>query len=59
MHFLTSLIMAAAFLFVICLSLVKLTLEISQVSVHESPAILGTPCKPASAEAPPAKATES
>jgi hypothetical protein len=36
MHFLTSLIMVAGLLFVVCLSLVILTLEISRVSVHES-----------------------
>jgi hypothetical protein len=59
MYFLTSLIMVAGFLFVVCLSLVKLTWELLQVSIHESPAILETPCQPAGAEAPPAKATES
>jgi hypothetical protein len=58
MHFLTSLIIVAGLVFVVCLSLVKLTWELSQVSVHESPAILETPSNPASSEEPAAKATE-
>jgi hypothetical protein len=57
MHFL--LIIFAGFMFVVCLCLAKLTWELSQVSVHESPAISETPCNPASAEEPPGKATES
>jgi len=59
MHLLTSLIIVAGFAFVVCLSLVKLTSELSQPSVHESPAILETPRKSASAEQRPAKTAES
>jgi hypothetical protein len=59
MHFLTSLIMVAGFVFVACLSLVKLSWELSQASVHESPAILEAPSQPASAEERPAKTIES
>lgn len=59
MHFLTALIFVAGFAFVVCLVLVKLIGDLSQASVHESPAILETHRKPASAEEPPAKATES
>jgi hypothetical protein len=58
MHFLTSVIIVFGFAFVVCLSLVKLIWDLSQVSVHESPAILETPGKPASTEEPPAKATK-
>jgi hypothetical protein len=46
-HFPTSLIIVAGFVFVDCLSLVKLTWELSQAGVHESPAILETPGNPA------------
>lgn len=59
MHFLTSLITVAGFVFVACLSLLKLAWELSQVSVHESPEIPETRSRPASAEEPRAKATES
>jgi hypothetical protein len=59
MHFLASLFIVVGFVFVVCLGLVKLTWELSQVSVHESPASLETPSIPASAEELPAKATES
>ena len=45
MHFLASLLIVAGFVFVVCLGLVKLTWELSQVSVHESPAIPETPDK--------------
>jgi len=58
-HFLTSLIMVAGFVSAVCLSLVKLTWDLSQVSVHESPAIPETPGKPASTEKPHAMAIES
>jgi hypothetical protein len=37
MHFLTSLIIVAGFVFVICLGLVKLIWDLSQMSVHEAP----------------------
>jgi hypothetical protein len=59
MHFLTSLIIVFGFVFVVCLSLVKLTWDLSQVSVHESPAIPETPRKPSSAEEPRTTATAS
>ena len=50
MHFLASLLIVAGFVFVVCLGLVKLTWELSQVSVHESPAIPETPGKPERSE---------
>ena len=59
MHFLSSLIMVAGFVSVVCLSLVKLTWDLSQVSAHESPAIPETPGKPAGTDVPRAKAIES
>jgi hypothetical protein len=59
MNFLTSLITVASFALVVCLCLVKLAWDLSQVRVHASPAILETPNKRASAEEPPAKETES
>jgi hypothetical protein len=37
MHFLTSPIIVAGFVFVICLSLVKLIWDLSQMSIHEAP----------------------
>jgi hypothetical protein len=37
MHFLTSLIMVAGFVFVICFGLVKLTWDLSEMSFHEAP----------------------
>jgi hypothetical protein len=58
MHLLTSLIIVAGFVLAICLCLVKVAWDLSQVSVHESPAIPDTPGKPASAEGPSAMATE-
>ena len=59
MRFLTSLIMVFGFAFGVCLSLVKMIWDLSQVSVHESPAILETPGRPASTKELPATATES
>jgi hypothetical protein len=59
MHFLTSLIMVFGFVFVVCLGLVKLAWELSQASVHDSPAILETPSRRESSEELPAKATAS
>jgi hypothetical protein len=50
MHFLTSLIMVAGFVFAVCLSLVKLIWDLWQVSIHESPVFLETPSNPADAE---------
>jgi hypothetical protein len=58
MHFLISLIIVFGFSFVVCLCLVKLTWDLFHVSVHESPEILETPGRPATAEEQPAKATE-
>jgi hypothetical protein len=54
MHFLASLLIVAGFAFVVCLGLVKLAWELSQVSVHESPAIPETPGKPERSEELPA-----
>jgi hypothetical protein len=59
MHFLTCSIIVAALFFVVCLSLIKLAWELSQVSAHELPAFLETPGKSARLEEPPAKATDS
>jgi hypothetical protein len=59
MHFLTSLFLVGGCVFVVCLGLVTLAWELSQVSVHESPAILETPNRPESSEEMPAKSTES
>ena len=50
MHFLTPLIIVAGFVFVVCLSLVKLTRELSEASIHEPPAIPETPGRRASPE---------
>jgi hypothetical protein len=55
MHFLISLIIVLGFVFVVCLSLVNVIYDLSQVSVHEPPAILETPGKPVGAEQPHAK----
>jgi hypothetical protein len=49
------LIVIAGFVFLVCLSLVKLAWELSQVSIH-SPDILEIPTKPLSAKDRPAKA---
>jgi hypothetical protein len=43
MHFLTSLIVFLGFAFVVCLGLVKVILDISEMSVHVSPHTLETP----------------
>jgi hypothetical protein len=59
MHFLSWSILVAALVFAVCLSLIKLAWELSQVSVHESPAFLETPGKSARLEEPPATATDS
>jgi hypothetical protein len=58
MHFLTSLIIVFGFAFIVCLGLVKMIWDLSQVSVHDSPSILETPGKPASAEQAPAMASD-
>jgi hypothetical protein len=59
MHFLTSLIIVAGFAFVICLGLVRMISDLSQLSFHESPVIRETPSKLTAAEDAPAKAVES
>jgi hypothetical protein len=59
MHFLISLIIVFGFAFVVCLGLVTMIWDLSQMSMHESPEFPGTPRKAASAEEPPARATES
>lgn len=58
MHFLTSLFIVFGFAFIICLGLVKMIWDLSQVSVHDSPSVLETHGKLASAEQAPAKATD-
>jgi hypothetical protein len=60
MHLLTWLLIVFGFGFAMCLLLlVNMIGDLSQVSVHESPAILEEPSKPASAEEPGAQANES
>jgi hypothetical protein len=49
------LIVIAGFVFLVCLSLVKLAWELSQASIH-SPDILEIPTNPPSAKDRPAKA---
>jgi hypothetical protein len=56
---LTSLIVLAGFVFVVCFSLVKLTWDLSRVSGHESPEVLEVLSKPARGKESPAKVTES
>jgi hypothetical protein len=57
MHFLVLLVMVLGLVSLV-LSLLKLTSDLSQESIHESPAFLETPGNPASAVEPRAKATE-
>jgi|HubBroStandDraft_1064217.scaffolds.fasta_scaffold429277_2 hypothetical protein len=45
MHFLTSLIIVVGFVFVVCLGLVKMIWDLSQLSFHESPVMLETRSK--------------
>lgn len=60
MDLLTWLLIVFGFGFAMCLLLLlKMTGDLSQGSVHESPAILEEPSKPASAGEPGAKANES
>jgi hypothetical protein len=56
MHILTLLIMALAFFLAILLGVVKVSGDLWQTSVHESPTILDTPGEPPRAEEPPASA---
>ena len=58
MQFLTSLFIVFGFAFIICLGLVKMIWDLSQVSVHDSPSVLETPGKLASPEQAPAKAAD-
>jgi hypothetical protein len=43
MHFLTSLIIFSGFVLVVCLGLVQLIWDLSEMNVHASPHILATP----------------
>jgi hypothetical protein len=53
MHYLSLLVIVLVFVFVGCLGLVRLTVDLWQMSVHESPAIQDIPGIPPGAEAPP------
>jgi hypothetical protein len=44
MQFLTSLILISGFVFVLCLGLVKMIWDLSEISVHAPPEMLPTPC---------------
>jgi hypothetical protein len=59
MHFLTSLLLVAGCVFVVCLGVVILAWELWQVSVRESPAFPETPIRPESSKWLPAKTAES
>jgi hypothetical protein len=59
MHFFISLLIIFGFAFVICAGLLKMVWDLSQIGVHESPAILESTGNPASVEERPAKATGS
>jgi hypothetical protein len=56
MHLLTSLIIVIGFAFVLCLGLVKMIRDLSQLSSHESPAIRETPRDTEAADDTPAQA---
>jgi len=56
MHFMISLIVVFGFAFAVCFGLVKMIRDLSQVSVHASPAIREKPGRPASGEGPRGKA---
>jgi hypothetical protein len=58
MHFMTSLIIVFGFAFAVCFGVVKMIWDLSQASVHASPAIREMPGRPASAEGPRGKATK-
>jgi hypothetical protein len=53
MHYLTSLIVLAGLLFILCLCLIKLSWDLGQVSFHQPPAIAETPGGHAGAKEPP------
>jgi hypothetical protein len=57
MHFLTSLIILVGFAFVVCVGLVRVIWELSELSFHESPVIREAPVGLAAVE--DAKAVES
>jgi hypothetical protein len=59
MHFLTPLIIVFGSVSVACLGLINVAWQLSQASVHESPAIPEVPSEPESSEELPAKATQS
>jgi hypothetical protein len=44
MDFLTSLIIVAGFVFVVCLGVVKVIWDLSEMSVHAPPEMLPMPC---------------
>jgi hypothetical protein len=50
MHFFISLLIVFSFAFVICTGLVKMVWDLSQIGVHESPAILETFGNPADSD---------
>ena len=50
MHFMTSLIILGGFAFVVCVGLVTVIWELSQLSFHESPVIREAPGELAAAE---------
>jgi hypothetical protein len=58
MHFLTLLILLFGFALVVCLSLIKATLDLSQTSVHESPAFIGPLNSRPRVDVPPAIVAE-
>jgi hypothetical protein len=59
MHFPTSLFIVVGFAILVCLGLVKMIRELSQLSVHESPAIRETPSELAAVKDVPEAAVES
>jgi hypothetical protein len=59
MYFLTSLIMVLGFAFVVCLGLVRMIRDLSQLSVHESPVIRETPGNLAAEDDAPPEVIES
>jgi hypothetical protein len=57
MHYLTSLMVVAGLLFILCLCLIKLGCDLWQVSVHQPPASTETPGGHAGATEHPFAAT--
>jgi hypothetical protein len=58
MGFLTSLILVFGFALVICLGVVKMTWDLSQLSLHDSPAFPETAGESTGTRQPASKATE-